>query len=440
MGPLDMKGLMGAATVIGYLKYGAGLCGLSSQQRTFAMHLREPSILAGPDDCSFLSSLRHSLVNARGVYPPVAMAEIYWEDHRPDARIRRLHLIVVDLHHAKHLSRRVLRQFDDLDMSVPCGDCFNTLPLPITEPTTQGRCRFVYGFGADGSDLPCYLLWPFRTAEGRFWLVDSMTGRYFDPEAAAYLGPIGLEHFFDAFSLTVKRDFRGAAAIALGIPLHEIQPNLTVKQSIAERFHLTPIRAPEVPPAKRVKRSKEDGNFDQDVAMGSEDVKVEPDSSAAPENSSSASDSDMSSEDGSSEESDLDKFEEAFEEFGKLSRGLEHVDAGRGSVGTTSEDVPGISLDGGFDTLQALANVPKTWPLARLTFPLRGFSKQLERLLEGYCLEVIATNAYPDQHLVAVKQFAKDLVLLLALHLGEDFLAAPQGLGASHQGFVRPGD
>ena len=67
----------------------------------------------------------------------------------------------------------------------------------------------------------------------------------FDPEAAAYMGPIGLEHFFDAFSLTVKRDLRGAAAVALDIPLHEIQPNLTVKQRIAERFNLTPIRAPD---------------------------------------------------------------------------------------------------------------------------------------------------------------------------------------------------
>ena len=30
MGPLDMRGLMGAATVIGCLKYGAGLCGMSA--------------------------------------------------------------------------------------------------------------------------------------------------------------------------------------------------------------------------------------------------------------------------------------------------------------------------------------------------------------------------------------------------------------------------
>ena len=129
----------------------------------------------------------------------------------------------------------------------------------------------------------------------------------------------------------------------------------------------------------------------------------------------SGSNSDFSSEDGSSDESDLDKFEEAFAEFGKLTEGV----FDRVLAGNSSDDVPGLALDGGFATLQTLANVPKTWPLARLTFPLGGFSKQLERLIEGYCMEIIATNVYPDQHLASVKQFAKDLVLLLAFHLSE---------------------
>ncbi len=32
---------------------------------------------------------------------------------------------------------------------------------------------------------------------------------------------------------------------------------------------------------------------------------------------------------------------------------------------------------------------------------------------------MLATNTCPDQHVSAVKQFAKDLVLLLAVHLAE---------------------
>ena len=85
--------------------------------------------------------------------------------------------------------------------------------------------------------------------------------------------------------------------------------------------------------------------------------------------------------------------------FGSLSQGLDHIDADRSEAGITSDDVPGLPLVGGFNTLQTLANVPKTWPLARLTIPLVGFSKQLERLLRGYCMEIIATNAYPEQHI-----------------------------------------
>ena len=70
MGPLDMKGLMGAATVMGCLKYGVGLCGMGSQRRMFEMHLREASITSGPEIAP--SSLRRSLVNARGVYHWIA--------------------------------------------------------------------------------------------------------------------------------------------------------------------------------------------------------------------------------------------------------------------------------------------------------------------------------------------------------------------------------
>ena len=88
-------------------------------------------------------------------------------------------------------------------------------------------------------------------------------------------------------------------------------------------------------------------------------------------------------------------------------------------AGNKSDDVPGLPLVGGLNTLYTLAYVPKTWPLARLTIPLSGVSKQLERLLEGYCMQIYATNALPDEQFMSIKLFAKDLVLLLAFHLAE---------------------
>ena len=45
MGALDMRGLLGAATVIGCLKYGAGVCGLDTEHRTVEMHLRGPLLM-----------------------------------------------------------------------------------------------------------------------------------------------------------------------------------------------------------------------------------------------------------------------------------------------------------------------------------------------------------------------------------------------------------
>ena len=52
-----------------------------------------------------------------------------------------------------------------------------------------------------------------------------------------------------------------------------------------------------------------------------------------------------------------------------------------------SRVMPGVPLPGGFETLLKLANVPRTWPLARLTIPLSGFSKQLEWLLSSWLLK-----------------------------------------------------
>ena len=61
MGPLDMRGLMRAATVIGCLKFGAGVCGVHEDNRSVEVYLKENSIDAGPDDSAFLASLRRSL-------------------------------------------------------------------------------------------------------------------------------------------------------------------------------------------------------------------------------------------------------------------------------------------------------------------------------------------------------------------------------------------
>ena len=190
-----------------------------------------------------------------------------------------------------------------------------------------------------------------------------------------------------------------------------------VKQSRAELFRLTPIWVPEEPPAKRAKKTPVGAASTQDASMVNDEAKGEKESSDEVDSDSSGSNSDFSSEDGSSEASGLDKFEEAYKELADLLQ--DEVALDRIVSGNTNDDVPGLLLEGGLDTLQTLANVPRSWPLARLTIPLSGFSKQLERLLEGYCMEVMATNVQPELHLPSIKKFAKDLVLLFSFHLAE---------------------
>ena len=73
--------------------------------------------------------------------------------------------------------------------------------------------------------------------------------------------------------------------------------------------------------------------------------------------------------------------------------------------------------------LHSLANVPKSWPLARLTIPLSAASKHLERLLEGCCNEIYVRNTNPDLQLHFVRKFAKDLVVVLAFHLAKTIAA-----------------
>ena len=311
MGPLDMKGLLGAATVIG-----AGMCGFDPEHRDVSMHLRESTVGAGPDDAAFLISLQRSINNTRGVYPPVAFAEIYRNDASTLTKIRSLHLLVVDLERTKSVSNKVYWQYQKINVSANYEECFNTLPVPIADAESPLRCRYVYGYGVDGSDRPSYLLWPRRGSDGHFWLIEPKTGDFFDPAKATFIASLGMEHFFDAFALEHKRDIRIDAAMALELDSEDILPNLVVKQDVAQQFKLTPVPVPVDPPAKRAKKMKEEVSLNETTGATG-DVKMDRESSPESCSDSSDSNSDFSSEDGSSDVLDLDKFEEAYEEFVK---------------------------------------------------------------------------------------------------------------------------
>jgi len=76
-------------------------------------------------------------------------------------------------------------------------------------------------------------------------------------------------------------------------------------------------------------------------------------------------------------------------------------------------------LSDGQVQLRELIHLPRNWPLARLTIPLGGLSKQVDRLLEGYCFQILATNRDPDAHHGKVIQTAMHLTLILAEYLAD---------------------
>ena len=115
------------------------------------------------------------------------------------------------------------------------ADCTTPLAPNAGKTPLHGR-RFVYGYSLDGSDFPCYLLWPLRTRASSFCLLESQTRRYVDLAQAGFLHPLGLRHFYDGFSLRAEVSIRSsalaafqlqeeqAAVIAKGWADHQEQP------------------------------------------------------------------------------------------------------------------------------------------------------------------------------------------------------------------------
>ena len=100
-----------------------------------------------------------------------------------------------------------------------------------------------------------------------------------------------------------------------------------------------------------------------------------------------------------------------------LANDLYYIDLRRYSRGITSEDATGVLLLDGHEKLQELVHLPRTWPLARLTIPLEGLSKQIDRLLEDF--QILAANRYPEAHNGRVSQTVTHLTWILAEHLAD---------------------
>ena len=304
MGPLDMRGLVGAATIIGCLKYGASFYGQDDQDDPVFL-IRIKDLMEAPDD-AFLQSLRHSWARVSGVYPPLALVEAY----------------IVDLHRCRRMANRLLRLLADLQINRCAGECLNTLPIPWKPNQEAYQLRYVFGYAMEGSDLPCYIVWPTRTAEQSFWCIDAWKGDWVRLDKCGHLAPMGIEHFFDAFCLDPQRPWRTTACHALGIPSCHVSEDTHLETVHANKFSLAPRRIP----VDRKTAAKQE--VDQEMVAreeGKSDADSDAESGWSGVSDNSSTDSECTDVE-ASVASDLDRFDTAYDAFCDLANGPCHID------------------------------------------------------------------------------------------------------------------
>ena len=152
---LDMRGLVGSYHH-GLLEIWGCFSGFdANDQPQLQLRLKDEDLLEAPDDSAFLRSLRISCSRVNGVYPPLALVEAFVteDDHTP--RVRRLHLIIVDMKRRRRLATRVSSQLRKVKVDECVAQCWNTLPIPCKHDQAAYQLRYVFAYAMDGTDLPC---------------------------------------------------------------------------------------------------------------------------------------------------------------------------------------------------------------------------------------------------------------------------------------------
>ena len=235
----------------------------------------------------------------------------------------------------RRMANRVLRLLADLHIDRCAGECLNTLPIPWKPNQEASQLRYVFGCAMEGSDLPCYIVWPTRTAEQSFWCIDAWKGDWVRLDKCGYMAPMGIEHFFDAFCLDPQRPWRTMACHALGIPSCHVSEDTHLETIHANKFSLTPRRIP----VERKTAAKQE--VDQEMVAreeGKSDADSDAESGWSGVSDNSSTDSECTDVEASSVASDLDRFDTAYDAFRDLANGLYRIDLRRYSRGVTSED------------------------------------------------------------------------------------------------------
>ena len=194
MCPLDMKGIIGAATVVGCLQHGVGICDERSTGSSLLVELKAGSLAQSRDDSNFLEAFRLSATVKTGEFPPAALVELYHEPEASAARLRRLHIVIVDLCHPRRTATRTEKHFHQQITGLRNERGGSVTPIPLCNQE-EWRCRYVFGYSLDDSDKPVYLIWPERTGNNGLWLLDVARNQYHNLCQTTSICNLGLEHF-----------------------------------------------------------------------------------------------------------------------------------------------------------------------------------------------------------------------------------------------------
>ena len=159
--------------------------------------------------------------------------ELYHEPEASAARLRRLHLVIVDLRHPRRTATRTEKLFYQQIPGLWNDRGGSVTPIPMCNQE-EWRCRYVFGYSLDDSDKPVYLIWPERTRNNCLWLLDAARNQYHNLCQTSSIRNLGLEHFYAAFGLGCSRDLRTSSARAFGIGVNDISEDCSVPSGLAK--------------------------------------------------------------------------------------------------------------------------------------------------------------------------------------------------------------
>ena len=107
-------------------------------------------------------------------------------------------------------------------------------PIPLCNQE-EWRCRYVFGYSLDDSDKPVFLIWPERTGNNGFWLLDVARNQHNLCQATS-IRNLGLEHFYAGFGLGCSRNLRTSSARGLWHQRNDISEDCSVPSGIAMRL------------------------------------------------------------------------------------------------------------------------------------------------------------------------------------------------------------